>query len=321
MPKTYYDVRDIRAVCELTRSGGFKEAADALAITSSALSRRVAKLESAIGGLLVKRTTRSVALTPLGRRLAARCEPLINELDECVEESSRIAKGMEGQIAVGCISSVAYALLPPVVAAFRKRHPNLRINIKDDDGFRITAAVLNYEIEFGLTTVVSRNQDLHVEPVATDPFVLVCAPDHPLAKSKSLRWDQVASERLMGYKASSSIRQIIDVRLRRENIELMWFDEVDTLSSLLSYLKTGAFVGVVPKLISNYLTELVPVALTGPRIQRKIYLVRRSDASLSGPAQSFWKDVASRVSSASTELAAPVRRTRRSIEGSANKAS
>jgi DNA-binding transcriptional LysR family regulator len=299
MSKIYYDVRDIRAVCELTRSGGFREAAETLSITSSALSRRVAKLEAAIGGLLVKRTTRSVAVTPLGRRLVARCEPLINNLDECVEESARIAKGMEGQISVGCVSSIAYALLPPAVAAFRQRHPNLRISMKDDDGFHITAAVLNYEIEFGLTTVVSRNQDLHAELVATDPFVLVCAPDHPLAKAKSLRWEQIVPHRLMGYKASSSIRQIIDGRLGREGIELLWFDEVGTLSSLLSYLKTGAFVGVVPKLISNYLSELVAVPVTGPKLQRKIYLVRRSDTELTAPALSFWKDVAKRVSSAS----------------------
>jgi len=93
--KIHYDIRDLRAVCELARQGGFKHAANALAITPSALSRRVAKLEEVIGGLIVNRTTRSIALTALGRRLVTRCEPLLRELDESVDESSRIARGME----------------------------------------------------------------------------------------------------------------------------------------------------------------------------------------------------------------------------------
>jgi DNA-binding transcriptional LysR family regulator len=294
--KIHYDIRDLRAVCELARQGGFKHAANALAITPSALSRRVAKLEEAIGGLIVNRTTRSIALTALGRRLVTRCEPLLRELDESVDESSRIARGMEGQIAVGCVSSIAYTLLPSIVSDFRKRHPDLRISLKDDDGLQITAAVLNYEVELGITTtVVGRDRDLYSELIATDAFVLVCAPDHPLANAKSLHWSRIASQRLMGFKSSSSIRQLLDQRLQREGLQLLWFDEVDKLSSLLSYLRTGSFVGVVPSLIASYLVELVAVPMIGPRIERRIYLTRRKDTMLNPPAQILWNAIKDRI--------------------------
>ena len=293
--RIHYDIRDLRAVCELARQGGFKPAANALAISPSALSRRVAKLEEAIGGLIVNRTTRSIALTALGRRLVTRCEPLLRELDESVDESSRIARGMEGQIAVGCVSSIAYTLLPSVVSDFRKRHPDPRISLKDDDGLRITAAVLNYEVELGITTVVGRDRELYSELIATDPFVLVCARDHPLANEKSLHWRRIASQRLMGFKASSSIRQLLDQRLQREGLQLLWFDEVDKLSSLLSYLRTGSFVGVVPSLIARYLVELVAVPMIGPRIERRIYLTRRKDMTLNPPAQMLWNAIRDRI--------------------------
>jgi len=298
MAKIHYDARDLRAICELTRVKGFKEAAEALAITPSALSRRVAKLEEAVGGLLVKRTTRSVTLTPLGRRLVARCQPMLNELDDCIEETARMARGMEGQVSVACVPSVSFALLAPVVAGFRRRHPNLRINLKESDGFGIGTAVMNYEVDFGVTTVGDRSKDLHVELVATDPIVLVCARDRPVARKRSVAWGEISEQRLMGYKASSSIRQMIDGSLARAGIELLWFDEVDTLSSLISYLRTGEFVGVVPKLIATHLDDLAMVALSKPRIARKLYLVRRSDVELTPPAQSFWNDVRRSLTSA-----------------------
>jgi DNA-binding transcriptional LysR family regulator len=251
----------------------------------------VAKLEEAIGGLLVKRTTRSVALTALGRRLATRSQPLLDELDDCVDEAVRVAKGMEGQLSVGCVSSIAYALLGPVVADFRHRHPNLRFTMKDGDGFRITDAVLNHEVEFGVTTVVTHSKDLHAELVGTDPFVFVCGRDHPLATKKLVRWEQIRTFPLMGFRASSTLRQTIDMKLEKEGIELLWFDEVETLSSLISNLRTGAFLGVVPKLIASHLDGLASVALTGPRIQRKLYLARRSDTEFTPPVQAFWHDV------------------------------
>lgn len=289
--KTHYDLRDVRAVCELSRARGFREAADALAITPSALSRRVAKLEKALGGLLAKRTTRSMALTPLGRRLVSRCQPSLDALDESIEEVARVARGMEGQVSVGCIASASYALLAPVIARFRSAHPNLRINMKEADGASVALATLNHEVDFGLTTIVDRHRELVAELVADDPFVLVCGRGHAFARRRSLPWQQISRERLMGYKASSSIRQMLDSQLAREGVELLWFDEVDTLSSLISYLGTGSFVGVVPRLVAGQMPGLATVSLTRPRLQRRLYLVRRADVDLTPPARELWEDV------------------------------
>jgi DNA-binding transcriptional LysR family regulator len=210
---------------------------------------------------------------------------------------------MEGQIAVGCVGSIAYTLLPSVVSDFRKRHPDLRISLKDEDGLRITAAVLNYEVELGITTVVGRDRELYSELIATDRFVLVCARDNPLANAKSLHWRRIASQRLMGFKASSAIRQFLDQRLQREGLQLLWFDEVDKLSSLLSNLRTGSFVGVVPSLVASYLDELVAVPMIGPRIERRIYLTRRKDMTLNPPAQMLWNAIRDRIATATRRSA------------------
>ena len=110
--------------------------------------------------------------------------------------------------------------------------------------------------------------------------MLVCGSGHPFARRRSLTWEQVVGQRLMGYKASSSIRQMLDGALARAGVELLWFDGADTLSSLISYLGTGNFVGIVPKLVASQLTDLASVSLTQPRLQRDLHLVRRADEAL-----------------------------------------
>lgn len=76
-----YDLEDIRAFCCVARMGQYTSAAALLCVTTSALSRRIAKLESEIGGRLFERTTRSVVLTSVGRALYERVLPIVTQMD------------------------------------------------------------------------------------------------------------------------------------------------------------------------------------------------------------------------------------------------
>lgn len=307
MAKIHYDIPDLRAFSELARTGGFNRAAEALAITSSALSRRIAKLEAAVGGDLVARSTRGMSLTPLGQRLLARAEPLLSALDESVNEASRIARGLEGQVIVGCVSSIAYSLLPEAIAAFRSEYENVRVSLRDGEGPQVMNALQAQEVEFAITTFSKRPAEVVSEAIASDPFVVVCSELHPLAKQRRLTWLQLREYRLVGFRSSSSSRRVLDAALARHQLELDWFDEVDQLSSLVGYLRSGHFVGVVPRMLSRYIPHVVAVPVSGHRVERKIYLARRKDTPLSKTALALWQCVA-RV--AGSQSSAEVSKTR-----------
>jgi DNA-binding transcriptional LysR family regulator len=291
MSKIHYDTADLRALCELSRQGGFTRAADALFLTPSALSRRISKLEAAIGAAVVERSTRAVALTTLGAYLVSRAEPLLDSLDASIEEAARIATGHEGQIAIGCIATIAYARVPDAVDIFRKKFPEVRISLKDGESFKVTAAVLNHEVEFAVTAVVESDRDLYVEFIADDPFVFVCDHAHEWASEAAISWKQLETERLVGFKASSWTRQLLDKGTAAKNIKLSWFYETGSLTSLVGFLKSGKFVAPVPKSFATFAREMVSIPLTQPLIERKLYLVRRRDAELSAPAVAMWNAI------------------------------
>lgn len=297
MAKIHYDIPDLRAFSELARTGGFNRAAESLAITSSALSRRIAKLEAAVGGDLVARSTRGMALTVLGRKLLARAEPLLSALDESVGEAARIARGLEGQVVLGCISSMGYSLVPDAIAAFRAEHPDVRVSLRDADGPQVMAALQAQEVEFAITTYAEKPREVVTQAIATDPFVVVCSPSHPIASLRGLSWQQLAEHRLVGFRSSSSSRRVLDTALAAHELELGWFDEVDQLSSLVGYLRSGHFVGVLPRLLSRYVPGTVALAVTGHRIERRIYLARRKDMPLSTPAAALWACLATTAKS------------------------
>ena len=290
MKKPNYDIFDVRALCELANKGSFNRAADALFVTPSALSRRIAKLEAAIGGQIVRRTTRAMEFTEIGEKLISRAQPLLYALDDAMEDASRLARGLEGQVTLGCIATVAFSLVPAAIAVFKRDFPSVRINLRDGEGSGITSAVTTHEVDFAVSTVIDEKDGLITELVMNDPIVLACPKGHPLAEMVEVEWEEVKSYRLLGFKSHVSIRQLIDRSLQAQNTDCPWFYEVDSLASLIGALRSGEFVAPVPELLARHIPELATVRLTAPSIERSIYLIRRPEQT-SVPAAALWNTI------------------------------
>lgn len=286
------DVAELKAFCEVMASGSFTKAADLLALSPSALSRRIGRLEEALGGRLLERTTRVVTPTPLGRNLYARLAPGLAGLSACLEETAREARGEGGCLAVGCVTTFAYAGFPRVLARFREAFPDLRVDLRDDTGVRVLDAVRLREVTFGVTVMGEDDPALHAVCVRDDPYVLACTPDHPLAGLPHMTWADLRAHRVLGLRRTSANRLQIDAVLAQHGIGVPWHDEVEHLSSMIGFLQQGSWIGVLPSLALQASRNLVAIPLEAPRIARRLCLVRRNDTALSFPAARLWEAIA-----------------------------
>ncbi|BEU98429.1 LysR family transcriptional regulator [Acidovorax sp. DW039] len=291
MPSINYRLDDLRALLALHGSGSFVRAAEQLHITQPAFSRRIAQLEAALGGALVERTTRKVAMTTLGLDLVRNAGPLLEQLDETLAETARCARGESGRLSVACLTTVAYALLPPIMRAFQQRYPQLRLHLRDDTGQRVVQAVLQREAEFGVGVLNNLPPDIISQHCADDPYVIAFAPGHPLERMRKVPWRTLSAHRVVALRSTSANRQQIDAALTEAGVTPPWFDEVEHLSSMLGLLRGGVGIGVLPRwaLHSADATELRTRPLVEPAIVRPIGLLRRRDALLSQPAQVLWQ--------------------------------
>lgn len=295
MPRINYELDDLRALCALDRLGSFNKAADALCITASALSRRIAKLEQALGGRLVERTTRRMTFTALGAMVLERAQPLMESLDGCISDAVRVAQGKAGRIAVGCLASAAYVQYPIALRAFRSQFPDVQVSLRDDNGARVRAMILEREVDFGVTTLWETCADLVTEQIADKSYVVTMPPHHPFASRQRMRWSDLQDCRLLGFKPGSATRQQIDPELAAQGIELNWFDDVAQLSTMMALLATGEFVTVLPELLAPAFPAFVSIPLVEPRITFRVFLARRHDMSLSFPASVLWNELAAAV--------------------------
>ncbi|CAO3379447.1 LysR substrate-binding domain-containing protein [Azospirillum argentinense] len=110
--------------------GGFSRAAERLRISSSQVSRQVARLEDRLQARLFYRTTRSVTLTEAGRSLLAQCRRLIEERDEALLAVSDLQAEPKGLLRLTCAVAYGERFVVPLVNDFLERHPQLRVEIE-----------------------------------------------------------------------------------------------------------------------------------------------------------------------------------------------
>ncbi len=125
----------IEAFVRVVESGSFVRAAERLSLSTSALSQRVADLESHLGARLLNRTTRRLSLTESGQAFYERSVALLADLEEAELLAASSAASPRGTLRLTCAHAIGVQRLAPAIAAFHGRHPQLRFDIVSTDRF------------------------------------------------------------------------------------------------------------------------------------------------------------------------------------------
>ena len=279
-----FDLADLRGFLAVADLGSFRAASDSLHLSQSALSRRVDKLEAALGVDLFVRTTRRVELTTVGRTFVHKARAVMNELENALLGVADFADRISGEITVACVPSAVGHFLPAVIGEFHRQRPRVRVRLIDESSADILLAVANGEADLGLTYIGTQEPDIEFEPLLDDPFVVACPHDHALAGRKRLTWAELARIDYVSLAHGSGNRFLMDQALAQVEDKPEWFCEVRHVPALVSLVEAGLGVGVVPRLAMPPRGRLVSIPLEEPTLSRTIGIIRRRGRPLrAGP--------------------------------------
>jgi DNA-binding transcriptional LysR family regulator len=283
------EMLDLRAFLAVVELEGFHKAAEALNLSQPALSRRIQKLEAAIGAALLERTTRHVAPTAVGRELVPLVRRMLDEFETSLFSVRELGQRQSVVVTIACIPTAAFYFLPRVVKRFNEIYPQIRFRILDLSANDGVESVARGEVEFGINLMGSSDPHLQFTPLIEDPFVLACRRDHELAIEGPIRWSELEGHRLITVGRSSGNRTLLDAALARSNLKLQWFYEVTHLSTSLGLVEAGLGVSVLPRLATPQSDHpyLMTRPVIEPEISRSIGIVTRRLSRLSPAAQHF----------------------------------
>ncbi|HEU4650665.1 MAG TPA: LysR family transcriptional regulator [Croceibacterium sp.] len=297
-----FDLNDLAAFRAVAAVGNFRKAAESVHLSQPAFSRRIDKLERALGARLLERTTRRVTLTAFGREFERKATEILDELDASLLAMRGAAATRMAEVSVACVPSTVYYYLSEVIRRYHERSPRVRVRVFDAGANEVLAAVARGEADFGLDFLGSQEGELEFAPLAEERFVAACRRDHPIAKLRRVSWAQLCEHDYISVGRSSGNRVLLDQALAGAARRPQPIYETQHVTTTLGLVEAGLGVAAVPAMAMPGPDHplLVSVPLTDPVVTRKVGLIRRRGRSLAPAAQQLY------------DLFAEVRRARRS---------
>ena len=255
----------LRALVAVARAGGFSRAARALGKTQSSISQAVALLEEDVGRLLVIRDGRRTHLTDAGQLLVEHGERVLAALAEARAALAAQGEVATGSLALGTSDTFAVHLLPPVLAAFRARHPGVALRLDNRPSPVVAARVADRTLDVGVVSLpLPAPERVAVERIAPLRDVAIVPPGHPLARRRRLDLADLAAHPLVLLDRSTAARAHLDAALAARRLAPTIAMEMSSLPVITRMVALGFGVSVVPELALDPDVVAIPLAGLGP---------------------------------------------------------
>ncbi len=272
----------------VARRLNFTKAARELFITQPAVTRHIQELEQHFKVSLFDRSGSRIRLTPAGVTLLQHTEELFAVYRNLEFEMSGLTRQHSGRLQLGGSMTAAPYVIPPILAAFHGRYPEVLISLTTGNTQQIEAALEKKEIDLGIVEGHSRNASIRYTEFIKDEIALVSNPAHPLAKRASLRPDELLRIPLLLREPGSGTLEVLAHALKGVGIKLsqlkreMQLNSTEVIKSYLLNAPCMAFLSVhaVQKELRN--NECHIISVKGLLIERSFYF-----AHLQGEAQAL----------------------------------
>ena len=278
------NLRDLRYLVALAEHRHFGRAAEASFVSQPTLSTQIRKLEEELGVTLVERMPRRVLLTAVGREIVAHARTVLREVDEIRAVARRTLDPEAGTLRLGIFPTLGPYLLPHIVPRIRARFPHLELLLTEEKTAVVLAQLGEGRLDAGILALPVHDEQLHVEALFDEPFLLAVPEGHPLARRKALKLDDLTDHNLLLLEDGHCLRdQALEVCHHAGAGEQSGFraTSLETLRQMVAAnvgITLLPLLAVKPPVAPSTHLHLVPFRGTPPR--RRIGLVWRKSSAL-----------------------------------------
>lgn len=293
------DVKRMRVLKEVADRGSFSAAAEALSYTQSAVSQQIAALEKEAGTQLVQRGPRGIKLTDAGETLVRHADAILTRLADAEAELQAIQGLRGGRLRLAAFPTVGATLVPLAVANFRRRHPEVELNVRQlepiDSIPLLKAGDLDIALGIEPDATVDDSESIERLHLLDDPLHAALPVGHPLAAKPRLRLKDLADESWINTTNSCSCADLVVDACFRAGFDPKTTFESDDYLAIQGLVAAGVGVALIPTLALTTVREDIVIRDLGTEAPvRKIYAASLKGAQRS-PAAKAMLDVMAEV--------------------------
>jgi DNA-binding transcriptional LysR family regulator len=283
-------VESLKVFCDLAETESFTKAAQINNVTQSAVSQQISSLERQFKSLLIERSKKKFRLTREGQVLYEYSKQIIQTYDSLHNRLQEIKDIISGTIRVATIYSIGLHDLPPYLKKFLKLFPTVNVHVEYRRANQVYEDVLSNVVDMGLVAYPTKDPKLELVALRKDSLVLICHPQHPLAKNKSIKLSALAGQKFISFEPDIPTRKAIDKILKDHNVQVQTVMEFDNIETVKRAVEIEAGISIVPQatVIQEVAKQtLVEIKFEGVEIFRPLAALYKKNKVLSPAMKQF----------------------------------
>jgi DNA-binding transcriptional LysR family regulator len=283
-------LKQLRAFCTIAKLGTLSRAAEALFLSQPSVSLQLRALEEELGARLIERRRRRVVLTREGEALYELALPLIDGFDALDEAFRSRTRGLgHAALDIACGNSTIQYLLPDLVKAFRARHPEVPLNLRNVTGTDGLALLRSDQVDFAVGSMLDVPHDLSYEPLYHFDPMLITPLGHPLARQAEVTLEDISPHGLILPPKRLTTYRLVDLIFQRSKVPYHVAIEVGGWEVIKQYVAMGLGISIVTGICigTEDHTRLAARNLAAYFPQRSYGVVVRKGKYLSPEARAF----------------------------------
>ncbi|CAM02357.1 LysR family transcriptional regulator [Saccharopolyspora erythraea NRRL 2338] len=261
------ELRQLEYFVAVAEECHFTRAAKRLHVAQSGLSASIRSLERELGARLFHRTTRNVTLTAAGHALLHEARRALCAVDSARDAVAAVRGLLRGELSIGTLQCLHVVDLPPVLAGFVTAHPGIEVRLRQGGSGDLAEQVRAGRLDLAFAVRPARCPDgVLVHSLDTEPLVLACAGDHPMAERDRVDPRELGEQPFVDFHPDWGTRDVVDRVLAETGVERRVALEVTDVHSLLELVACGLGIALVPRSFSakNGQVRFVPLASPAP---------------------------------------------------------
>ncbi|TAL52302.1 LysR family transcriptional regulator [Pandoraea sp.] len=259
------DLTSLRLFVAVCQERNIARAAERECITPSAVSRRIAEIETVIGRPVIHRESRGISVTPVGEMVMRHAQAVIASFESLDAELSQFATGAKGSVKVVANLSAIVQFLPEDIAAYTRTFPDVEIQVDEKSTSSVLRSVSESSADFGICNAVPGIKDLEFLPYRTDRLFVLVPRGHRLCDATAVTLADMARENFVGLGSDTSLARLLAQQARSLGLDMKEKIRVNSFDALCRMVHVRLGIAVLPQHIGELYVDtldlqLVPIA-------------------------------------------------------------
>lgn len=277
------ELRQITYFIEVAKREHVTEAANALHVAQSAVSRQIFNLEEELGVNLFIREGRNIKLTAIGKIFLEHMEQAVNVIEDAKQVVEEYTDPKRGTIHIGFPSSLATYILPKAISAFRNEYPNVKFELHQAKYNELKEAVIKGDVNIALLAPVPTNfKKTKGTILFTESMVALLPMNHPLANMSTLRLNELADDSFVLFPEGFILRDIITQGCKQQGFKPNVSFEGEDIDAIKGLVSADLGVSLLPEitLVDSLPRATVTIPIEEPAVTRTVGMIIPTEREL-----------------------------------------